>query len=444
MIGIKRFLTNTSALQLFQLLRFGTLLLISVILAKSKMEIAEIGYYERLLFYGSALSFFWVTGLIQALLPLFKNNLAFSGQEGQKSGELFNAAFLLLILSVCTGVAWIVLTGLLDVPHASEFPYSFWLILYVILNGPSLLTEYIYLLLGKPFKILWYGIISYGIQLILVALPALLEKGIENCIAGLLVSLVFRWVWLIVLLNKYSSFKISFPFIREHLNLAYPLMVSSLLAGSAQYIDGLLVNVFYDPAGFAIFRYGARELPLAVMFASALSNSMTARFSSTTLENKLAEIKHKSARLAHFLFPVTIGLLISSYYIYPFVFNPQFVQSAAIFNVYLLLIISRMLFPQTILIGMRKTKWTMLASVIEILVHIALCFLFVQWWGMVGVAFSTLVSSFTEKIVLVYFLKRNFGIAPKAYIPLRLLLLYSGFTILVYLLSNVIITSFIP
>ena len=67
---------------------------------------------------------------------------------------------------------------------------------------------------------------------------------------------------------------------KEHLYLGLPLVITSLISGSAQYIDGIIVSAVYrHPERFARFRYGAKEFPLALMLANGLSSAMLPEFS---------------------------------------------------------------------------------------------------------------------------------------------------------------------
>ena len=95
-------ISNISSLQTFQLVRFSTFLLISIIFTKSHLSTEEIVLFEILLFIASAVSFFWVTGLIQSFLPLYNNNKTFSDhgdEKTYKSPEIFNAFLLLAFFS---------------------------------------------------------------------------------------------------------------------------------------------------------------------------------------------------------------------------------------------------------------------------------------------------------------------------------------------------------
>ena len=80
-------------------------------------------------------------------------------------------------------------------------------------------------------------------------------------------------------------------------------------------------------------------------------------------------------------------IMLFSRWFYPRLFNPEFHKSAGIFMVYSLLIIPRLLFPQTIVVGRKKTRVTLVAALIEIAINIPLSLLMIKWgYGIVGVA----------------------------------------------------------
>ena len=62
-------ITTTAALQFNQLLRQASLVLTSILLAKSGLTTDSIGVYETLLFIGTTLSYFWINALIQSGKP---------------------------------------------------------------------------------------------------------------------------------------------------------------------------------------------------------------------------------------------------------------------------------------------------------------------------------------------------------------------------------------
>jgi hypothetical protein len=72
-----KFIDNISGLQLFQLMKPVVFLIISIIFTKSSLTHltrVEIGQWEMFMFIAGIMTFFWVTGIIQSLLPLYHRN----------------------------------------------------------------------------------------------------------------------------------------------------------------------------------------------------------------------------------------------------------------------------------------------------------------------------------------------------------------------------------
>ena len=439
---IKRFtIHNILGLQIFQVLRFVSFLIISIVFTKSTLSLKDIGDFELLLFIASAVSYFWVTGVIQSLLPLFNNNNSYPYRKEksfQKSPEIFNSFILLFFISFLIALLGYIFKGNIQVYKGGEkLPYANYLLAYILLSNPVCLIEYIYLLYNKAMDILYYGLIVFSLQVLLVVYPVILGYGLITSIWGLLLITFARFIWLIVLINKYSVLKLSWHFIKEHIGLALPLIISTLLSGSAQYVDGLIVSAKFPPEKFAIFRYGAKEMPLVVTLASGLSNALLTQFNSfEKIKLGLLTLKKRSLRLMHTLFPISILLLFFTNRIFPVMFTERFNQSADIFMVYLLLIISRLLFPQTILIGLKKTKVVMMASILEIILNVSLTLVMIPYYGIVGVAVATIIIFLVEKLVLIAYNYYKLGIKPQEYIPLQWYLIYSTIIVTLFVLID--------
>ncbi len=436
---ISKYVNNISSLQVLHLLRFTTFLIISIVFTKSHLSTDQIGDFEILLFIASVVSFFWVTGIIQSFLSLYNNNNIFKNwDKKKKSPEIFNAFIVLTGFSLLFFLLLLSLKSSIYVYNEiQEIPYVNMLLVYILISNPSHLVEYIYVVRHKSAKLLLYGFLTYGIQLVLVAGPIILGYGIDVAFAGLLVISFFRLIWLAALLYKYAAFKFSMPFIKDHINLGMPLIISTLLSGSAQYIDGLIIANRFGPGDFAIFRYGAKELPLVVMLANGLSNAMIPEFSTAEkVQKAMATIRKKTQRLINLLFPISIILLLFSNSLFIAMFNTTFRRSADVFMVYLLLIISRLVFPQTILIGLKRTRIVMFASFVEIVLNVSLSLIMIQYYGIVGVAVATAIIFVLEKIILIAYNYFKLKIHPNQYIPVALHLGYSALLILVFVLID--------
>jgi O-antigen/teichoic acid export membrane protein len=436
-----KFIDNISGLQAVQLLRFVTFLIISIVFTKSHLTRPQIGNWELFLFISSLVTFFWVTGIIQSLLTLYNRNRTFredSEKEGRKSPEIFNAFLLISFFSLAVFLMGIpIKTMFFSSPENSEVPYANLLLLYILFSSPVTLIEYIYLLTRDPT-----GSCSMAFyiccQLVLVIAPVVAGYDEKSAIWGLFVITAARWVWLIILLRRYTLMKISHDFIREHLRVGMPLILTFLISGSAQYIDGIIISVRYDDPGvFAMYRYGAKEFPLVLLLANGLSNALLPLFSTREgMREALATLRRRSDRLIKYLFPISMVTMFAARWVYPRLFTPEFQRSADVFMIYLLLIIPRLVFPQTIVIGRRKTNVTLYAAAVEIAVNIPLSLWLIKPYGVVGVALATFIVYFLEKMFLIWYVWKKMKIKPSEYIPLASWLIHTALLIILFVLID--------
>ncbi len=418
-------------------------LIISIVFTKSHLTRADIGQWEMFMFISGLMTFYWVTGIIQSLLPLYHRNKTYRkiGDNGtEKSPEIFNAFLLLCFFSILFFILGHSLKYSFSVFHITgNVPFINLLLLYILLSSPVCLIEYIYLLNNRSYRIFQYGLVTFTAQMILIITPILLGKDIIWSIWGLMVITGIRWIWLLILLRRYTEIKISGEFMKEHLYLGTPLILTTLISGSAQYTDGVIISAVYrDPAIFAWFRYGAKEFPLVLMLANGLSSAMLPEFSTRErMKESMAKIRVKSKRLMHILFPSAMVIMIFSKWIYPRMFNSEFQKSADIFLIYSLLIIPRLIFPQTLIVGRKKTHITLFAAIMELALNIPLSLLMIKWgYGLVGVALSTFIVYFVGKSLLVAYLWIKMNIRPGEYIPVKVYALYCLLISVIFILID--------
>ena len=435
-------INNVSALQTFQFLRFLCFLLISIYFTKVPLSREVIGSWEMLLFISGALSYFWVTGILQSFLPLSQRSMAFVQHKrtDDRSPELFNAFILLLSFSIAFALLILLMYNFASV-HTTEtpkIPYPGLLIIYFILSNSTSLIEHIFLIQDKPLHIFWYGIISTIVQILAVCFPVMLGMGLESAIWGLIFANTLLFLFLLYLLFRHAEFKFSMPFILNNLYVGYPIMFSALLSGSTQYVDSLVATIVFDASDFAVFRYGCKELPFVVMMTSGLHNALIPVFSvKKNIPGVLEEIKKRSLRQMHILYPLSILVMIFSKVLFGRVlFNPDYYRSADVFMVYQLMIISRVVFPQTILIGLKKTHILMWAAIIEIALNIPLSLFLVQFYGITGIALGSGLIHILEKFILMWYNYRKLGISPETYTPLAWYAFYTFLIGIVFILID--------
>ena len=186
---------NVRAFQGNALLRQGSAILISILLAQSVLPKEDIGRYEQLLFIGFVITSFWVTGLMQALLSRYHKV-----QEALRAVFLTNVALIfgglgaILTLGFWFGRHWLVplLTG------QEQLPYLLPFLLFLLFNLATFLLENFYLLWNRPLELLAFSAVTYLIQMIAVIYPAWMGMGLEPAIWALTGVGALRFLWLLL------------------------------------------------------------------------------------------------------------------------------------------------------------------------------------------------------------------------------------------------------
>ncbi len=437
-------LNKFNSLQLFQFLRFGTFFLISILLAKitygrftSGFGTLIISKYEMLMLLSSSLTFFWVSSITNTLIPFYHA----SDEEKQKR-ILFNAFAILTIFSLVAGIITAVV-GHYKYPKDADLFQMFGLV--VFLNTPTYIADYIFYLKGKYKSLMIWGIVTFGAHIILLCLPIFMRQTLNLAINLLVILSMIKFNYTLVLLMKYSLISFHTRLIQEFMKKVLPFLFSILLAGSMDYINSFIVEYYFSPIDFAVFRYGAKELPIFLILANSLSNIYSGEIANFNkngqLQEGLAKLKTSSTKLMRWLFPSTILLILVSKYFFELAYNQDLVQGYKIFNIYLLLIISRMLFPQTVIMGLMKNRIFYLVSTNYLIINCILSFWLIGFMGIEGIAYATVISFMVEKILLVIYCKME-GVQLSKYTSVTEYVFYSLLTLAVFFLNLTGLISF--
>lgn len=424
-------LSNARAFQLFQLLRQGGLILIAIVLAHSGLAIQEIGHYEMLTYLGYLLTFFWVSGFMQGLLSQY-GRLSASEQRQQ----VFQAFLVFNAMAIGVGALVFlfqphVLTALLQ---QEEVPYLWLFLAFLLTNLVATLQEHFYLLRQEKWHLVVYGSITTFFQVAAVAIPPWLGYSFRWSFVGLAVLGILKWLWLFRHVARYGEWEWSSGIFRDWWRISWPLGAYALVAGLNQSVGPWLVGQFFagDTTAFAVYRYGARELPLLSALAGALSSALIPVIAADT-QKGLDELKVETSRLYHLIFPVSIVLLLTAQYWFPFVFDAKFAASVPLFSTFLLLTCVHLLFARTILVALDDTRWIPVFAILELGLQLLLGYLLAPRWGLFGIAMAVVVAFAMEKLTLIIYLQRRHAIRLIRYTPWRWWLFYTSVLVGIFL-----------
>ncbi len=422
-----------NALQLYQIIRFSTTLLIGILLIRFfGLSTTEVSIYEILLFLGNFMSFFWLSAGQKGLLTLFP-----SSAKPQKGVLLFNLFLLLFgLAAIAAGLLYFGQALLVEqLTTYQSLPYISLIAWYLLFNTPAQIIEYIYVLKKQDRPLIIYGIIIHFLQLMAIVFPISIGMGLEGVFQGLVLWSLLKFIWLWTLLYQYSSFELDKSLQKKVLLIMLPLSLHALLGGGMEYVDGFIVSShFEEEKMFALFRYGARELPIVSILVAALVATMIP-LAVEKESQAITNIKQKIYQLSNWLYPITIVLMVLSPFLFPFVYNEEFSLSAKIFNIYLLVISSRILLPQ-VLIYSRQHNYVLVASaIIELIINLSLSLYWVQVYGLEGIAFATVVAYMVNKVLLMGYVHFKMGISVSQYLPLKNYILWNLLLVGVFILT---------
>ncbi|MDX1911183.1 MAG: polysaccharide biosynthesis C-terminal domain-containing protein, partial [Saprospiraceae bacterium] len=109
-----------------------------------------------------------------------------------------------------------------------------------------------------------------------------------------------------------------------------------------------------------------------------------------------------------------------------------FRESARLFNIYLLTLASRMLLPASIILARGDSRAIFRVSLVELTVKLVLGGLFIQYWGLPGLAWSVVLSFWVEKIGLIWILKNKYHIRTSDWLDWKWYLFWVSALIVAY------------
>jgi len=428
-----KLVSNVSALQLFHVMRFGVLLLIGMVLVKAGYSTSEIGLYELFFFLSNFISFFWVMGLNNGLISYFP-----SLTEENSRTLLFNLGILLIILAVIASLSLIFFRG--PIAHLAgigegTLPLLGWIIAYLILSAPGNFTEYYLLLINKPRQIIGYGTALFSLQLMLIILGVLMDFQVKGLVQLMVLWAALKFIYFCIIVMKQGSFHINFKMQWLFLSFSFPLILHMLLGNGMEYVDGFLVNYFFDTSAFAQFRYGARELPLVTVLVGAVSTALIP-IAVNDMNTAMRDVKRRMTHLSNILFPVSIVLMLASPFLFTFFYNENYQLSAQIFNIYLLVISSRLLMPQVVIFAKHENRVLVFSALLELIVNVGLSLWFLKWFGILGIAWATVIAYLVNKVILAVYSWQKYNIDLHKYLNMRQYTMWLSLLVISYFIST--------
>lgn len=384
-----------------------------------------------LLFLSNAISFFWANGLKNGMLVHFP-----SYSLHEKQVLFFNVFLLYVFLGIVFGGMFYVFQDyILPLVVQYEVPHISWVVAFMVFSTPCILVECYYLIHNQVKRLYLYATFIFSIKLILLLSSLWYYNSIKHLMIALTVWAIINLIWLTTIIFSNRSFTLNLKSVMPYLAISIPLVGHIIMGSGVDYVDGFLISSYYHEETFAIYRYGARELPFVLLIVGALTTSLIPR-SVMNIDQTLHVVKEETARYMKWMFPLTIIIVLISPVLFPFIYDIQFKESAYILNIYALILISRLLLPQLIFYGKQKTRLLLLFSIGEFIINVGLSIILLQYYGYYGIAYGTVIAFTLSKIAMIVYCRWAYNYRLSDYIQVKKYMAYSLTLIVAFLISS--------
>ena len=246
-------------------------------------------------------------------------------------------------------------------------------------------------------------------------------------------------------------FKTEYRLLYKQIRFAIPLGVVSLVQSLNMYIDNLFISNRYTPEQYAAYANAATDIPLVgiitISIASVVLPIMSKSFSERKNSKEVLDIWGDSCmKTAIVMFPIFwIALLFCREYI-ELIFSYKYVESSTpIFVIYLMKFPLYFTVFGNVLMVINQQKYVMINSIIGVILNIILNTIFLNFFGIIGPAISTVIVQYLIVFLLLIKISKGFRVKLTKILPYKnlfnLFLLPSIIAIPLFLISLLINVS---
>jgi O-antigen/teichoic acid export membrane protein len=221
-----------------------------------------------------------------------------------------------------------------------------------------------------------------------------------------------------------SPGKLDIERIKEHLYYSVPFGLSVVVSTLQRFMHQYFVSFLFSIRDFAIYAVGSLQLPLMGFIYSSVSSVILIRISECHKQKnykKILEVWLNSSRkLSLIYFPVVVLFMIASREFITVIFTDRYVESIPIFIITLLKMPFDIFVTHSVLKAFAETRFIFKLNIILLPITVALIYVFIGLFGMIGATIATIASFGLIRIVELFKVKRLMGVTVNELIQWRI------------------------
>ncbi len=188
----------------------------------------------------------------------------------------------------------------------------------------------------------FYILIGAVTKLLVVVAVLVMDGDLETIFGAIVVT-----VCLVGLVGTADMFRfaegtrwqVTYEDVREQVSYCLPLMITAILGIIKAQYGKLMISRYFDAETYAIYSFGAMEIPLISLFTSSLTKAIMPDLVELAIKQRTAEMlalwQKAMRKCALLLFPCFAFLFPVAYDLMTLLFGPQYADAALPFRVYL-------------------------------------------------------------------------------------------------------------
>ena len=299
--------------------------------------------------------------------------------------------------------------------------------LVAVLEIPTWPVTNVLLALNRQKESAWYEMVTSLLTLACLVGPLALGYGLNIAIYGLVFYAVVRFIgsWILMQFvlpeGKMADSSIT---LKQQINFAVPLGLSSLVNKINRYADKFIVSILLPAAAYAEYTIGAQEVPIIRVIPFAVGSVLISRYVAFQLEDKkeeLLKLWYKGVeKVSLLVVPLTVVTIIIASDLIAIVAESEgtdYRNSVIPFQIFNLIVLLRVTNYGSILQAFGDTKGVFYLSLNLVLANIILSVPLTLHYGIIGTAAGTFIANFYNWIITLRRIGRHMDLPPSKVLP---------------------------
>lgn len=240
---------------------------------------------------------------------------------------------------------------------------------------------------------------------------------------GMLVRLVLLTLLVVLVYKRVEVQHLTADALHQAQKLWMHLGLYDLIQTLFRYVDKFILVHLLSAGLFAVYFNGVQsaEVPLLPYLLGAVASSLLLQLSDKThaATQSFQLLRESGKLLSCIVFPLFIFLFLFAEEIFVLVFTEKYLDSVSVFRAAICVLPLRSYNYTTMLQHLHRGAIINKGAILDLLLAVALMYPFYQWWGIVGVAFAFVLSTYLQVVYYLWQTARLASVQLVQLLPLK-------------------------